>query len=56
MEILTGVPTGQRSRDAATGAVSFEPDTVFFRANETLRGLANIEKQFATEAEGKGKG
>ena len=56
MEILTGVPIGQRSRDVATGAVSFEPDTVFFRANETLRGLANIEKQFAAEAEGKGKG
>ena len=53
MEILTGMPTGQRSRDAATGAITFEPDTVLHKANETLRYLAGIEKQFAAEAEAK---
>lgn len=49
IEILTGMKAGERIVDKATGQETFEPDSIYARADEQLCKMAEELKKFAAE-------
>lgn len=49
IEILTGVPAGKRTWNSETKCWDFEKDTLFFKVNEKLRFLVDLEKRFGAD-------
>ena len=49
IEILTGMPAGKRTWNGETKRWDFEKDTLFFKVNEKLRFLVELEKQFGDD-------